>query len=37
MVQSIAKKQYKDFCMLVAADAARIVDLAIPEPETLRG
>ena len=26
MVQSIAKKQYKDFCMLVAADAARIVN-----------
>jgi len=30
MVQSIAKKQYKDFCKLVAADAARIVDTRYP-------
>ena len=30
MVQSIAKKQYVDFCKLVAADAARIVDTRYP-------
>jgi hypothetical protein len=30
LVQAIAKKQYIDFCTLVAADAARIVDTRYP-------